>query len=421
MSRLHAVAAAAVLALGLGQSPDALALALGKVTVQSALGEPLRAEIDVPDISAEEAASLRVGLASSEAFRAAGVDASAALNGLQISLQKRPDGRSYLRLIGNRSVNEPFVDLIIEANWSTGRIVRDYTLLFDPPSLRSTAPAPLPPAVAAAPRPVAPSVRPPAAPAPAPAPAATAPAPAIKAPAPAAAPADAGAKSVTVRPGQTAGAIAEAHRPPSVSLDQMLVAMLRNNPNAFIGGNVNRIKAGAVIALPDAAQAGETSPSEARQTIAAQSRDFNEFRRRLAGAAPQAAVESADRQAAGRVQTEVKETKPAAPAADKLTLSKGSVAPGGASEEQIAKQRAAAEAAQREAELKRNITELSPHPPRPHRRPKRPRHPHRLLPRRRQPQRPRPRPRPPWRPRSRPRRRQRPPRSQWRNPRWSAS
>jgi pilus assembly protein FimV len=346
------------------------ALALGRVVVQSALGEPLRAEIEVPDINPEEAASLRVGLAGAEAFRASGMEMNAALAGLQISLQKRADGRSFLRLTSPRPVNEPFVDLIVEANWSSGRIVRDYTLLFDPPNLRAaTRPAPVAPGVSAPPaatraQPVLPSTPLPpvvqAAPAPAPSASRPTPAPAPAerpaAPAPASA---AGGGQVRVQAGDTAGRIAEANRPANVSLDQMLVAMLRTSPNAFIGGNVNRIKAGAVVDLPTAEQAGAVSAAEARQTITAQSRDFNDFRRRLAGAAPEAAVGVADRKATGQVQAEVKDAVPAAPAADKLTLSKGGTPAQAANEAQIAKDRQAQEASSRVAELSRNIDELS--------------------------------------------------------------
>lgn len=372
LARLHAVAAAAVLCASLAHHTDAQALALGRVVVQSALGEPLRAEIDVPDINAEEAASLRVGLASGDTFRAAGVDVNSALATLQISLQRRADGRAYLRLTSTRPVTEPFVDLIVEANWSSGRMVRDYTLLFDPPNLRAAAPQPAPvapgvsapaPAPAAqAPRPAAPA--PSAAPAPvqpprASAPAAPAPAPApVARPAPAA-PANAGGGQVRVQAGDTAGGIAATNKPADVSLDQMLVAMLRQNPNAFISGNVNRMKAGVVLDLPTAAEAGAIPQSEARQTITAQSRDFNEFRRRLAGSAPEAGVAAADRQAAGKVQTEVKEAKPAAPASDKLTLSKEGAPSQAANEDKIAKERQAKEASSRVAELSRNIEELS--------------------------------------------------------------
>jgi len=128
---MHSVAIAALLCAGLAQHADVQALALGRIVVQSALGEPLRAQIDIPEINADEASTLTVGLASGDAFSAAGMDFSPALSNLQITLQRRPDGRAYLQLTSNRPVTEPFVDLIVEANWSSGRIVRDYTLLFD--------------------------------------------------------------------------------------------------------------------------------------------------------------------------------------------------------------------------------------------------------------------------------------------------
>ena len=127
-----ALASAAALAM-MGVSLDAQALALGAITVRSALGEPLRAEIEVPQISSEEATSFQASLGSQQAFRAAGVDYSPALAGARVTLHRRANGEAYLRLVGNRPVNEPFVGVVIEANWANGRIVRDYTMLVDPP------------------------------------------------------------------------------------------------------------------------------------------------------------------------------------------------------------------------------------------------------------------------------------------------
>eukprot|EP01038_Epipyxis_sp_PR26KG_P018947 gene18947-26824_t len=91
-------------------------------------------------------------------------------------------------------------------------------------------------------------------------------------------------EGVTVQAGDTAGRIANAYKPAGVSLDQMLVAMMRTNPDAFIQGNVNRLRAGAVLQMPDQAAAQSTTAPEARQILAAQARDFNDFRRKLAGA-----------------------------------------------------------------------------------------------------------------------------------------
>jgi pilus assembly protein FimV len=108
---------------------------LGRLNVQSALGEPLRAEIEILEINEEEASSLQPRVALPDSFRASGMEYSQALNGLQISLQRRPNGQRYLRLSNSRPVNEPYVDLILETSWSSGRVVRDYTMLFDPPTL----------------------------------------------------------------------------------------------------------------------------------------------------------------------------------------------------------------------------------------------------------------------------------------------
>ena len=356
--RIGAVAAAIALSGSLA-SLQVHALGLGRVSVQSALGEPLRAEVEIVEINADEAATLRTSVASSDAFKAAGLEYSTAVANVQISLQRRPDGRSYLRLSSDRPVNEPFVDLILEARWASGRIVRDYTMLFDPPNLRQAGNAP--PMAA----PTAPTVSQPPRPAPtlpAPPPAAVAPSyptsPPPSTPAPVAKVPSSGGQKITVKVGDTAGKIAAQHKPASVSLDQMLVALLLSNPDAFIGGNVNRLKTGAVLELPGSDQAGAIPAGEARRTIVAQSKNFNEFRRKLAEGAPDTRLAGAGRQATGQVQAKVEDRVPAAATPDKLTLSKGA-AQSKAAEEKIAQERQAKEAAARVAELSKNISDLN--------------------------------------------------------------
>ena len=271
-----------------------MALSLGRVVVQSALGEPLRAEIDFLDIAADEATSLRTSVASPEAFRAAGLTYNASVVGLQASLQKRADGRLYIRLSSAGAITDSFFDLLLEASWASGKIMRDYTLLFAPPKAGPTQ-------------------------------------------------TDNGAGNgngsnkdkgkarkveggkLQVRAGDTASEIALTLKPANVSLDQMLVALLRANPGVFQGDNVNRIQAGAVLNLPNDLQASETARPEATRIIAAQSRDFNEFRRKFAGIAPQAQVEGASRQASGKVEARVDDKSTGNVAADKLTLAKGNV------------------------------------------------------------------------------------------------
>jgi pilus assembly protein FimV len=352
-----AVATAALLS---GVSMDANALALGRVTVQSALGEPLRAEVDIAEATADELSSLKVNIAGPDAFRAAGLEYSSALSGAEVTLQKRPNGHPYLLLTNSRPVNDPFIDLVLETQWSSGRVVRDYTMLFDPPQMRqgsATAAAPLaplapltpsaPPATQAArTSPVRPQAAAPARPT----------APVTRAPETAEAPA--GGDKVTVQRGDSAGRIAAMHKPPTVSLDQMLVALLQANPQAFVGGNVNRLKAGAVLQLPSEAEVAQTPAAEATRTIVAQSRDFNEFRRRLAEGVGTSPVAGSERQASGKVQTEVQEKTPAPASPDKLTLSKGAVQGKGAADK-IARERQAQDTASRLAELNKNIADLS--------------------------------------------------------------
>jgi pilus assembly protein FimV len=375
--RKSAVAAALLLAMGF-TALDAQALALGRVNVQSALGEPLRAEIDVPDINPDEAASLKAAVAGPDAFKAAGLEYNAALSNVQISLQKRPDGRSYLRLTSDRPMTEPFVDLILEASWAAGRMVRDYTMLFDPPNLRVM---PAPAAITApiissgAPRsvvtPSGVTPRPTAtAPAPvyiteeaAPAPKRSSPASPRAARAPRAERVEIAAPSageIVVKKGNTAAQLAMRYKPAGVSLDQMLVSMLSTNPDAFVNGNVNRLKAGVVLDLPSAAATAEsTSRTAARQVIVAQSKDFNEFRRRLAQGAPGTAAPTASRKATGTVQAKVEESKANTTSPDKLTLSKAAAAAKGVKEEIIAKEKQAKDAAARTAELTKNLQDLT--------------------------------------------------------------
>ncbi len=362
--RTPVAAAALALALGL-PALEAHALALGKVNVLSALGEPLRAEIEVPEINADEAASLKANIASGDAFRAAGLEYNPALKNAQLSLQRRADGRSYFRLTSDTPINEPFVDLILETTWATGRVTRDYTMLFDPSNLRAQ-PAPTA-AAGVSPLSTSPaSVSPRTSTSPAIAQARAPRAPAVRAPAPAPAAETAKPGSVTVKAGNTATQLAARYKPAGISLDQMLVSMLTMNPDAFIDGNINRMKKGAVLELPTTSTASGVSEAQARQTITAQSKDFNEFRRRLAEGAPTASASGTGRKATGTVQTDVQERKPTAAAPDKLTLYKGAVGAAGTAsaskgmkEEAIAKDKAAKDAAARTAELSKNIQDLS--------------------------------------------------------------
>lgn len=334
---------ALALAVGLAVASTAsYAAGLGRITVQSALGQPLRAEIEVTSVSPDEAASLAVRLASAAAFRQANLDFNPALTGLRLTLSRRGDNAFVVRIASPNPVNEPYLDLLVELTSSTGRVLREYTVLLDPPALRASQEVVAP---AAAPR----------AAAPAPA-AAAAPSSPVAAPRPAAAP-PAGGSSVEVRRGDTLGGIAEKIRPSSASLDQMLVALFRANPEAFIGENMNNLRAGSVLRVPDEQQVLATDAPSARREVAAQSADFARYRSRLAQSATPAGPGVAAAAGQGRITTRVEDASAAAPSGDQLKIAQGA-AGSRAGDEAIARDRQLKELLDRVAELERTNQQL---------------------------------------------------------------
>ncbi|MBT0571636.1 FimV family protein [Curvibacter sp. CHRR-16] len=364
-----AVAIATFMVLGL---PNAHALSLGRLTVLSGLGEPLRAEIDIAELSPEEAETLKVGPASPNAFVAAGMEYNPAMTNLQVSLQRKADGKPYLRLSSDKMVNEPFVDLLLETTWASGRIVRDYVMLFDPPHLRANAAPTLAQATTAAP-PATSSAgaakdngKPNNSTANASATArantnskpATAKSPTASDTPPVnskSAPASSG-DAVTVKNGDTAIKIAERTKADGVSLDQMLVALLQTNPNAFVASNLNRLRSGAVLNIPSSETAQSVSPAEARKIVVAHSKDFDSYRQGVAAKASEVATESAGREASGTIKSQI-EDKKSNTTPDKLTLSKGSVQTQAA--DKIAKEKESKQLNERNSELNKNIEELN--------------------------------------------------------------
>ncbi|MBU0601775.1 MAG: pilus assembly protein [Gammaproteobacteria bacterium] len=314
------------------------AAGLGKLTVQSAIGQTLRAEVEL-SASKDELASMSARLASPSAFKQAGVEFGASLTGVNVSVEQR-GSTPVLLITTDRVVNEPYLDMLIELSWASGRLVREYTFLLDPVGM--SRPAPVEPvAVPAAP------ARPPAR--------------AQQSSQPAA-PADG---NYRVRRGDTLHRIATENAQAGVSLDQMLVALVRSNPDAFDGGNMNRLRAGRILAIPSQAEAEAVSPQEARRIVAAQTRDFAAYRSRLAGSVTQdgAAADSGSRTSGGKIEARVEDSAPAAaPSSDQVRVSKSSADAdrkvSALEEEVIAKDRALKEANSRLADLERNVREL---------------------------------------------------------------
>jgi len=351
----------AAVASALVLSSAAHAAGLGKLTVLSALGQPLRAEIELTAVSSDEASGLVAKLASPDAFRAANIEFNPALLSLRFAVEQR-SGRQFIRVSSSQPLNEPFVDMLLELSWNNGRLVREYTFLLDPAELRATQSA----QVAASEPP--PAVRP----------RAETPAASAAAPAPQAserprrsrqAAAAGGAAEYRVKPGDNLGRIAAQLKPVDVSLDMMLVALYRANPDAFIGNNMNRLKSGRILSVPSADSVQGLNEGEAHGVVVAHAADFNAYRNKLAGQVGNAEpvkAPQAGQSAGGKITAKVEERPTAAnESPDQLRLSKAPAA-GAASgkgaamstEDTIAKQRELEEAQRRVKELERNVSDL---------------------------------------------------------------
>jgi pilus assembly protein FimV len=363
------------------------AAGLGKLNVASALGEPLKAEIELV-AEKNEIGSLNARLAGREAFDRAGLVYSPVLTSVKVSIEKRAGGEPYVLLTSSQPVAEPFLDLLVELTWSSGRISREFTALLDPPAIiaeraRQKAAAA---EVRAAPTQPQPKGEPVPVPTPeatppetakaevptAPTPAETTPAEATTAQAapteaaptettPAAAPAapvetiggsqptlltEGGASPGStpsapsadaygpVRRGDTLTKIARATKPADVSLEQMLVLLTRNNPGAFSAKNMNRLKTGKILQLPSSDQLAGITEADARKEVRLQARDWQAYREKLAAAANLGAAteQPAQQSASGKVGTAVEDQAATAkePPKEVLKLSKNEPATGAA-------------------------------------------------------------------------------------------
>ena len=373
------LAAAGLIALPL----MAHAAGLGKLSVTSALGQPLTAEIELFAADKAELDSLSANLASDQAFRDAHVEFAPVLSSLRFTVEKKPGGKAILKVTSSRPVNDPFVDMLVELNWASGRLVREYTLLLDPAGagVAQTVP-PVAVTPAQAPKPAAPeSVAKPAAqaqtpPAPAAAEEARTPvAPAPK-PQPAGAPQAAGHARVTVKRGDTLISIAKQVRPESVSLEQTLVGLYRENTQAF-DGNINRLKAGKTLDVPSAEKTAAIAQKDAVRELKLQADDWRAYRQKLAGAVTAApAAKAAPGQASsGKITPKVEDRAKPAPEAQKDVLKLSKVTPPSAAgkvdetralqeklraqeEDATAREKALRESGQRVAMLEKQVQDM---------------------------------------------------------------
>jgi pilus assembly protein FimV len=317
------------------------AAGLGKLNVLSSLGQPLQAEVDLVSLQKGELESLVARIASPEAFRDAGLEYAASLNNVKFAIERRSNGQPYLRISSTQPVNEPVLDMLIDLSWSSGRLLREYPILLDPPGFASNKTATAPVVIA----PVAPSVPVAATPAPPPAvtyaqPAAPAlapvQAPVVQAPAVQPAPPQTvqaqpsrsieGNTYGPVKPGETLFGIAQQYKPETVSIDQMLVAMYRQNKQAFVNNNMNFLKKGQILKVPSQEEASALTAQQAIKEIRIQTADWNAYRQKLAQAVSQAPAkpqQGATQSAGGKVGSTVQDKVPADSGKDVVKLSKG--------------------------------------------------------------------------------------------------
>ena len=284
------------------------ALGVGEINLRSALNQPLEADIELLQVRDLSSAEIRSVLASPDDFGRAGVDRSFFLTDLTFTPVVQPNGKAYIRVTSTRPVREPYLNFLMEVRWPSGRVLREFTLLLDPPLYDPT------PATFSAP------IAPPATATGAVRPAATAPAPARPAAAtPVARSAPAGTAATegqrrTTR-ADTLWGIALETRPQGSSVHQTMLAIQDLNPDAFIGNNINTLKADQTLRLPTADEAAVRSRAEAIAEVGNQNTAWQNRR---------AAPEPSQRQLDAREQTVAAEAPAQLRGEDSLRIVAGS-------------------------------------------------------------------------------------------------
>lgn len=359
-----------VLAVALAGLPVwAGAASLGKLNVLSGLGQPLRAEIDLVSVQGNELETMAVGLAPVEDYRDSQVDYPPTSLGLRFQIEKRANGQPYVLVASRSLLSEPFLDILLELKWESGRVLREYTALLDPvgyapakavlPQAASSKPAvkplPAPEAKPVAPAPVSESK----------------PAPVAKTESrPAAKPAakEETGDTHTVKAGETLAGIAQHYKPDDVTLEQMLVGLYHANQGAFEGGNMNRLKRGRILNVPAAAEIAAVGPQQAAKEVRMQAADWRSYRSKLAAAVQQQPATEGEKSAAsGKIVAKVEDKglTAATPQQDSLKLSKGSQEAKNLQqkiqameEEASSRSKALSESTQRVADLEKQIKDM---------------------------------------------------------------
>jgi pilus assembly protein FimV len=268
MLKKSAVAAAL---LFITVSSNVYALGLGAIDMQSALNQPMNAVIDLTSASGTDLSEIKISIASQEAHDRTGLSKTRILSDFQFTIEQDAQGNAFVRITSFDAVHEPFLEFLLELQWPNGRLLREYTVLVDPPVTMPATP------VATA------------------APVSRAPAPATQAPVrqsrptssrpattpvrTAAAPAASADSYGPIRRKETLWDIARRVRPGNdITVDQMMHALLRENPHAFMNNNINRLKAGVTLNIPDRTKITSITASEAVAESRRQTQEWQDGR-----------------------------------------------------------------------------------------------------------------------------------------------
>lgn len=294
----------------------AYAAGLGKLKVNSGLGEPLSAEIDVLSATSAELESLEAKIASESVYESQGIERPSLYNAIRVEVKKKAGG-AVLKLSSAEAITEPFLDMLIQMDWGSGQLLREYNLLLDPPGYNKqknieapavkvpkdeslvTKPAESPAlanedAPKKAKKPNIKSAK-----------KVTEPKPQAEKPVESSAPqardnANTNAEAYKTKSGDSLSNIAKKSLQDGVNLDQYMVAMFRANQDAFNHQNMNRLKVGQIVKMPSADEAKAIAPTEARKEVLLHSKDWNNYKNNLADQVAHASGQDDAEQAANQ-------------------------------------------------------------------------------------------------------------------------
>lgn len=237
-------------------------LGLGKIQINSAIGEPFKAEIEILGATEDELATLNARIAKPEEYEAAGLQDVVIPRSIKITPQKNKDGNQVLKLYSADTINEPFLEILIQLDSSTSHLQRQYTAILDLPTTTSNVdgdtfekPLPAKPAL-----PQSGAVDPDAKPTHKPRQHIIPPkdpAPEVSEDTSNKAPTDTSTDNLntketyTTQPGDIIGKVAQRYQPPGVSLKKVVSAFYKANPDAFLNGNLHDLKVGQVLHIPN--------------------------------------------------------------------------------------------------------------------------------------------------------------------------